>query len=195
MRIGVLGGTFNPVHFGHLVNAETIREELRLDKVIFIPSKAPVHKELDGPVTTEDRCFMVEEAIRGNDFFEISRMEVDRPTPSYTIITVQELQETVKGAAIHLIIGYDSYLEFDTWKEYEQLAAMVPVIVMRRQSAGGPAEKKKIEFRKLIFAENPLIDISSSIIRERVRAGLSIRYMVPEGVQRHIQQRGLYRTT
>ncbi|MBN1534985.1 MAG: nicotinate (nicotinamide) nucleotide adenylyltransferase [Spirochaetes bacterium] len=196
MRIGVFGGTFNPIHSGHLINADFIRDEYRLERLLFVPSKIPVHKDIAGGASTDDRCAMIDIAISGNSGFELSRIEVDRETPSYTITTVRTLGASIESAEIFLIIGFDSYLQLATWKEYRELVASVSCIVLKRPGGSGGEEiRGSLPFRDLLFAGNPLIGISSTEIRERLRRGLTVRYMVPDGVLEYIHSRGLYQTS
>jgi len=187
-----MGGTFNPVHYGHLINAEYIKDEFSLDKILFIPSKIPVHKNLECGISASDRYSMLERALSSNSGFEISGVEVDREEPSYTYLTVEQLRSELPGSELYLIIGLDSYNEFDTWKEYERLSQMVSIIVMRR--SGGFMKRENIPGAEgdFLFSSNPIIEISSSCIRERIRANQSVRYMVPEVVIEYINKYGLY---
>ncbi|HOS41073.1 MAG TPA: nicotinate (nicotinamide) nucleotide adenylyltransferase [Spirochaetota bacterium] len=193
MRTGILGGTFNPIHYGHLINAQMIAEEFALDRVLFVPSKAPVHKALEGNATAQDRLRMVERAIEGNDTFRALDIELVRDAPSYTLFTVRELVRLFPEDHFHLIIGLDSYREIHTWYRFEELLKSLPVIVMNRPDAGSD-ERNDIPPHKCHRAHNPYIQISSSLIRGRRRDGSSIRYLVPPTVDDYIQQRGLYTT-
>lgn len=192
MKIGIFGGTFNPLHCGHLISAERIREEHSLDRILFIPSKRPVHKSLDGGVPPDERFEMIKRGIAGNRGFGTLRIELDREDPSYTIITVKELLEKNRDWDLYLILGSDAFREIATWKDYRELVELVSLIVMARPGceAGGEVPDNA---RNVIFAGNPLVEISSSDIRERVRQGKSIRYLVPEGIERYIREKELYR--
>jgi len=192
LKLGIFGGTFNPVHVGHLINAELIRNEFELDKIIFVPSRLPVHKELDGGISPEDRCNMLSLAIEGNSFMEVSRIEIDRDTPSYMILTLDDLQDKYTGSDFYLIIGSDSYNEIETWKDYRKIFRKTDIIVMKRP--GEMIRNKKILFasKRIHIAENPLIQISSTEIRQRIRNNNSIRYMVPDAVCHYIKEKGLY---
>jgi nicotinate-nucleotide adenylyltransferase len=194
LKIGIFGGTFNPVHYGHLINAELIRGSFSLDRTLFIPSKHPVHKELEGGTSSAHRVKMLELALAGNREMGVSTIEINKETPSYTIYTVEELEKQNPGDELFLIIGYDSYLEIDTWKNYRDLLMKVNLIVMKR---GGVSRRRENleEFReRILFADNPIIELSSSTIRNRIRDGLSVTYMLPENVLDYINKKGFYRS-
>jgi len=194
LKIGIIGGTFNPVHFGHLINAQVVMEDYGLEKVLFVPSKKPVHKDIDDPVSSDDRCRMVEIAIEGNPGLALSRAEVDRDTPSYTIVTVENMLKTNPEWELHLIIGYDSFLELNTWKDYSRLIGLVPVIVMNRPVAERGVSMPYRGYRNLEFSKNPMIEISSTWIRERISLDRTVRYFLPDGVIEYIMERGLYKS-
>jgi nicotinate-nucleotide adenylyltransferase len=193
LKLGVFGGTFNPIHYGHLINAQVIFEDFILDKMIFVPSKAPVHKEFMNGATGEDRYHMIEYAIEGNSNFEVSRIELDRDTPSYTIFTINELIDAYRESVFYLVIGIDSYNEFQTWKDYRDILKRVSLIVLKRpDSRIVNVEIQKIS-DNIFFANNPPIAISSSKVRENIKEGKSIRYLVPPKVERYIIDKGLYK--
>lgn len=194
MRTGIFGGTFNPVHCGHLICARFILERCSLDRIIFIPSKRPVHKHIEEGVSPEERYRMIECAIEGEQDFFASRIEIDRATDSYTIFTVNEMKAMYPDDNFFLLIGADSYNELQTWREYTTLLRMVTLIVMRRPGDELANSHISLKEASVIFAENPRIDISSSMIRERVVRGLSIRNMVPPAVEEYICAKGLYRS-
>lgn len=191
MKIGIFGGTFNPIHYGHLINAETIRSDFSLDKIVLVPAKFPVHKRLDGNVPAEERYAMAVLAVSGVKEFEVSQIEIDREGPSYTITTVHGLREANPGSELHLIIGTDSLATFNTWREKDHLLSHVPIIVMRR-----PGEERLPEMdfggHDVRFADNPLIDISSTRIRDRLRNGVSVRFLLPDPVIDYIRKKRLY---
>lgn len=193
MKLGVFGGTFNPVHFGHLINAQFIRENCSLDRILFIPSRYPVHKNLEDGVPAEDRFNMLELAINGNPGFIADSVEIDRKEKSYTIITVKHLLEKYTNSEIFLITGSDAFNEIDTWKDYDELIEIVNFIVMRRDGDINYKNEIVKKVKNVIFADNPLIEISSSKIRENIKKGLSIKYLLPESVEKYIIDRGLYR--
>jgi nicotinate-nucleotide adenylyltransferase len=191
LKLGIFGGTFNPIHNGHLINVEIIRSDFNLDKIILVPAKVPVHKSLAGDVPAEERYAMAALSVAGAREYEVSRIEIDRNEPSYTITTVHELQGLYPDSELHLIIGMDSLNELCIWREPDHLLEHVSLIVMKR-----PGEtcdpKLDLSRYKVGFAENPLIDISSTLIRERLRAGKSIRFLVPDAIVDYIQKKGLY---
>jgi len=194
VRTGIFGGTFNPVHCGHLICARFILEQCFLDRIIFIPSKRPVHKHIEEDVSPEERYHMMECAIEGEQDFFASRIEIDRATDSYTIFTVNEMKAMYPDDDFFLLVGADSYNELQTWREYTTLLRMVTLVVMRRPGDELANSHISLKEASVIFAENPRIDISSSMIRERVVRGLSIRNMVPPAVEEYICAKGLYRS-
>jgi len=192
-KVGIFGGTFNPVHCGHLINAEIIREKFSLDKILFVPSKSPVHKEQIDHVSAEDRFRMLEIAIKGNSKFEISRIEIERDEDSYTIFTVQELLKRFTDTEFSLIIGHDSYSQLTTWRDYQNLIGSVRIIVMKRAWDDAVHPEINRMARKIDFAENPVIEISATDIRERIKNGRSVQYHLPDSVIEYIHQKRLYR--
>lgn len=192
MKLGIFGGTFNPIHYGHLVNAEIIRSDYNLDRIVLVPAKYPVHKSLAGEVSAEERYAMAAIAVADAREYEVSRIEIDRKEPSYTITTVHELQGRYPGSKLNLIVGMDSLNTIDTWRETEHLLNHVSLIVMRR-----PGEECAPDIDlsgcRITFADNPLVDISSTMIRERLRAGKSVRFLMPDAVIDYIAKKGLYR--
>ncbi len=192
MKLGIFGGTFNPIHYGHLINAEIIRSDFHLDRIILMPAKYPVHKSLAGEVPAEDRYAMAVLAVADARQFEVSRIEIDRKEPSYTITTVHDLQGRYPGSELNLIVGMDSLNTIDTWRETDHLMKHVSLIVMRRPGEQGPRDPDLGGWR-VRYAENPLIDISSTVIRERLGAGKSVRFLLPGAVIDYIARKGLYR--
>lgn len=191
MKLGIFGGTFNPIHYGHLINAEFIRSEFALDMIMLVPARLPVHKELDGEVPPGDRYRMARLAVRGVRGYDVSRIEIDRDEPSYTITTVRSLMSLYPGSELFLIIGEDSLAEMDSWREPGRLRELVNLIVMRRP--GVDARRTVPDgARSVAWADNPLIDISSSAIRERIRSGKSVRYMLPDRVLEYALKKRIY---
>ena len=190
MKIGLLGGTFDPIHIGHLVIANWIREDLGLEKVIFIPTGNPPHK-LNCKVTDiKDRLEMVRLAINDNSHFEISDIEIRNEKISYTVNTLREFSET--GNEIYYIIGEDSLKELPKWKNPEEILKLSYIVTVRRPNVS----KYKIKFRnskKIIFFDSLEISISSTQIRERVKEGKSIKYLVHPAVEKYIKEKGLYK--
>lgn len=199
-RIGISGGTFDPVHYGHLLIAETIREQFKLDKVIFIPTGRPPHKSLSYVSDAEHRYEMVKRAIKGNVFFEASRIEIDRAGFSYTVDTLETLKKDYgENAKLFFIIGADIIHDIVNWKKPERIFKLCEFIAVMRPGFEKESFKKKLDslFHKygaiIHMADTPLIGISSTIIREKVSKGLSIKYMLPEEVENYIACKGLYR--
>jgi nicotinate-nucleotide adenylyltransferase len=189
MKLAILGGTFNPVHVGHLFLAEEVISLLHYDRVLFIPAFMPVHKERGRMAPPSHRRRMLELALQDAPHFSLDDCELRRGGPSYSVDTVREI---VSAYAVEgkpgLVIGDDLAPEFHTWKEAEQLAALVDLIVARRNS-GTAAD---IGY-PCTCIENRLLPVSSSEIRDRIAAGRSIRYLVPDAVIDYIDRYGLYR--
>ena len=186
MRIGVFGGTFNPIHYGHLLLAETAREALQLDRVVFIPTHIPPHKSskrlAPGPVRLE----LVQLAIRDHSAFVASDIELERRGPSYSIETVKALHQQLPQAKLFLLIGEDMLSV--TWFAWEEIKRLCTVVVAHRP--GSRVVKRRAG---LTWLAMPQVEISSTEIRKRVAAGRSIRYLVPPAVERCLLQRGVYR--
>ncbi len=197
MRIGVLGGTFDPPHYGHLLLAELACEQLSLDHVLWAPAADPPHKQ--GRVTTpvEDRLEMLRLALAGNERFELSLVDVERPGPQYTVDTLALLAERYVDAAFHFLLGGDSLQELPTWHEPNRLIRQARLAVMLRP--GEKSDLGKLEAvlpglrDRLDFVTSPLVAISSVEIRERVMQGATIRYMLPEDVREYALKQALYR--
>jgi nicotinate-nucleotide adenylyltransferase len=220
MKLGLFGGTFNPIHFGHLRAALEVREGCGLDRVLLIPAAVPPHKESGVLAAAADRLRMIELAVEGEPGITVSDVEIRRGGPSYTVDTVRHFhRELPAGTDIFLIVGLDAFLEIDTWKSFRELLALVPVIVISRpdaahRSAGNEREAVADFIRSRISPPRTLsgdsagfsaegvrgvtlfqvtaLDVSSSRIRDLAAAGRSIRFLVPEPVRQHIKARGLY---
>jgi nicotinate-nucleotide adenylyltransferase len=198
-RIGILGGSFDPVHTGHLIMAEAARESLSLDLVLFAPVAEQPLKQGKPVSGAEDRVAMVQAAIAGNPAFALSRVDVDRPGPSYTARTVEILRHEWgnEGASLWFIIGADSLSTFPRWRDPARILSVARLAVVRRPgvSVDLPAIRAVLpEIDRVIdWVDAPLIDISATDLRRRVASGLSIRYRVPEAVREYIEQHGLYR--
>jgi nicotinate-nucleotide adenylyltransferase len=192
-RIGVLGGTFNPVHIAHLAVADEVRQEADLDEIVFVPAGRPPHKEgtpiLDGATRRE----MLAAALAGNPHFRVSSVELDRIGPSYTVETIDALgREYGPGCDIHLIVGADNVREFDSWKDPERLLAKCTLLVPTRPGYDLDDLPDWLAERARIIPVTALA-ISSQEIRRRLREGRTVRYLVPESVRHMILERGLYR--
>jgi nicotinate-nucleotide adenylyltransferase len=184
MRTGILGGSFDPIHHGHLILARAAREELALDRVIFIPAHASPHKTGDFSTTGEERLAMVRLAIEDEDGFEVSDIELHRPPPSYTVETLRELRAAHPKDEFVLLIGADQATAFDTWREPGEICSLAQIAVLDRAGATAPDRWPVVR---------RLVDISSTDIRARVAAGRSIRYLTPDSVCDYITAQGLYR--
>ena len=188
LRIGILGGTFNPPHLGHLILAEESLRQLKLDKVIFIPAFIPPHKKVKRN-NPQMRYKMAILACKGNPAFEVSSIEVSRSTVSYSVDTLRAFKKRYgKRAELFFIIGGDSLGYFKKWKNSRELLNLAHFAVAARQGFSARSLKKK-----MLAVEMPLADISSSDIRSRVKKNLSIRYLVPEEVRRFIEKNRLYK--
>ncbi|MDL1970865.1 MAG: nicotinate-nucleotide adenylyltransferase [Candidatus Desulfofervidaceae bacterium] len=212
MKLGIVGGTFNPIHFGHLRAAEEIREELRLDEVLFIPSNIPPHRPLESLVPFFHRYQMVKMATVDNPYFAVSGIEGKRPGKSYTIDTLKALYPEYPNAVFYFIIGLDAFLEINTWKKPQELFKLTHFVVIPRKGFG----KKQIlhavktvyphlnvkmqqdiiqmpHGKNIHFCPISSLDISATQIRNLVKANKSIRYLVPRAVEEYIYQNGFYR--
>jgi nicotinate-nucleotide adenylyltransferase len=198
LRLGIMGGTFDPVHFGHLVAAEEALVQFNLDKVVFMPTGRPVRKTHRHVSSAEDRYLMTVIATASNPDFEVSRLEIDRPGATYTIDTILQLRE-IHGprAELFFISGADAVREILTWKDADRIAEMCTFIAATRP--GFDAEIGSLESREGVPAprveamEVPALAISSSDIRARVSARRPVRYLLPEAVAAYIEKNGLYR--
>jgi len=185
MRFGILGGTFNPIHWGHLLLAETARDVLSLDRVLFIPARQPPHKSAKGLLPGAVRYEMVQLAIRDHPAFVASDIELQRDDVSYSLETVQILSKQLPSAKLFLLIGQDMLSV--RWKGWEEIASLCTLVVAHRPGAASPRRQKGLKWLPM-----PQVEIASSDIRARLKAGRSIRYLVPAAVERYIRQHNLY---
>ncbi len=190
MRLGVFGGTFDPPHVGHLALAEWARDALRLDRVLFVPAGTPPHKHRADLSSPADRLAMTRAAIRGHAAFEVVPLEARRRGPSFTVDTLRALRARFPGARLYLLMGEDSLREFDSWREPEAIARLATLAVALRP---GARRRRPRAGWRVAWLGNPGLEVSSSALRARVRAGRSVGYLVPEAVARLITRRGLYR--
>ena len=190
MNIGILGGTFDPIHIGHLIVAETAREALGLEKVIFVPAGVPVHRGL-AEASAEDRYRMVLLAIDNNPGFTASDFEIKRPHPSFSYETVQHFYEQYgTKAKLYLILGADAFQEIGAWYKINSLARLVTFVIAGREHAGYPENLPEgIKSQELALG---FFSVSGHNIRHRVKEGESIRYLVPDTVREYIVEHGLY---
>lgn len=213
MHIAIMGGTFNPIHLGHLRIPEEVREYLNIDQILFIPTFMPPHKNNGSLISPEDRLEMVKLAIKDNPNFQVSDMEIKRGGRSYSIETLQALQKEMPEAEISFIVGTDSFNEITTWCEYERLFELANFIVVPRH--GYPVKKiaevlpdktarqwtydpEKDAYahkngKTVTYLKTTLMDISASDIRQRLKEGRTIRYLMPQDVEKYIMGKGLYR--
>jgi nicotinate-nucleotide adenylyltransferase len=211
MAIGLFGGTFDPIHIGHLRVAEEIREDFSLDRIYFIPDGVPPHKRGRTITGTDERLRMVKAAIRGNRFFGVSEIEARRPGPSYTIDTLNQFGKRFEE--LYFLIGIDAFSEIETWHLYKELFYHTHFIVMTRPTQNRRAPlgmfprvvEKDVEkvsntvFRhtsgkRIYLHDITQMDISSTKVKELLKKHRSIRYLVPASVGKIITERGLYKT-
>ena len=196
-RVGLLGGTFDPIHIGHLIIGEEARTRLELDTVLFIPSRHPWRKEGREIAPEGDRLAMVAAAIAGNPCFAASSVDLNRPGPTYSVDTVRDVRRQEPAAELFLILGYDALLDLPNWRDPRLLVESAHIVAMLRPSYWvdwAAVEQVAPDARQHITVlEMPGVGISSSEVRRRVASGRSIRYWVPDGVSAYIAERGLYR--
>ena len=212
MRLGIFGGTFNPIHLAHLITAERIREELDLGKILFIPSALPPHK--DSPMADAGhRLAMARKACASNPGFEVDDLEVRRSGRSYSVDTLRALEERAPDGDLHFIIGMDAFAEISTWKEAPAIFGLTNLVVIPRPGHplrdpreylprgieiegptghGGTRRYRVSGGREVLTLEIPVMDISSSDIRKRLKEGRSVRYLLPEEVEVYIRKEKLY---
>lgn len=193
MNICLFGGTFDPPHIGHLIIAESILSDLDIDKIIFIPSSIPPHKPLHSYSSASSRVEMLQISIKGTPAFQISDIELNRPGASYSVDTIKQIksQMSLSKEELYFVIGGDSLVEFQMWKKPNEILSLAQVIIAPRPSF--TKDMVKPEFLEQVqFLDTPQIDISSSMIRERVREKKSIRYYVIPEVLEYIQEKGFY---
>lgn len=197
-KYGIFGGTFNPIHFGHLMICEYLKEELGLDKVIFIPTGNPPHKSLD--VSAIDRYNMVKLAISSNPDFEISDIETNRVNLSYTVDTIIELKKIYKNQKLFFLIGLDTLFQLKTWRKIEELSREIEFVVALRPKYIDIDEiNRELKFLRENYGtiveiiHTPLYEISSTELRTRIRDKKSVRYLIPNNVVNYIKESGFYK--
>lgn len=193
MRIGIMGGTFDPIHHGHLVAAEEVRYAFRLDKVVFVPAGRPWQKDERGVTPAELRYEMTKRAVEGEPSFEVSHMEIDRSGPTYTIDTLRGYRACAPEAELFFITGADAISQILSWKDADDALELATFVAVTRPAHDlsdiGPRVRERVE-----ILEIPALAISSTDIRRRVAEGRPVRYLVPDAVARFIDEHGLYRT-
>ncbi|MDR5658042.1 nicotinate-nucleotide adenylyltransferase [Serpentinicella sp. ANB-PHB4] len=197
-KLGIMGGTFDPIHIGHLFIAQTALSCLKLDKVLFIPTGITPHKnnqEISSPL---DRFNMTSLAINNNNHFDISSIEIDKNERSYTIDTILELQIKYHLCKLYFITGTDTLISLEKWKKFQELFKAIDFIVITRPGYDTETLEEKIQYYTDEYCANitkinvPLLDISSTDIRMRVRHNKSIKYLVPQSVEKYIYNNNLY---
>lgn len=192
-KIGLLGGTFDPVHNGHLIICEYLRDELNLDEIWFIPARIHPLKDNTGISDPEHRLNMLRQAVSDNEYFKVSEIEISREGVSYTVDTLKELHRVYRDISpqFYYFIGMDNVNDLSRWKEPWQILKSCQVVAFGRP--GFEPESSVAAFLPSIkFVHTPLLEISSTLIRNRVRDGHSVKYLVPETVRKYIAEQGLY---
>ena len=201
MRLGILGGTFDPVHYGHLLLAECCREQCHLDAVWFVPAAVPPHKQDRGLTRADWRIEMLQLAIAGHEAFAVCRYESDRGGINYTADTLAHFQAEAPQRELFFLFGADMFHDLPRWHEPARICQLATVVAVRRAGEAaldfarleGIATPAQIDQMRCHEVEMPLIGLSASDLRRRVAAGQSIRYRTPRAVERYIETRGLYR--
>lgn len=200
-RIGIMGGTFDPIHYGHLVLAEEIRHKFDLDKIIFVPAGTPPHKEYYAITDKELRYSMTLLASMSNPYFEVSKMEIESAQVSYTINTIKKIKELLNNDAteIFFITGADAIMSIETWRDYKELLSLCSFIGATRPGIHVEHLEEKIDYlrtkydAKIYLTHIPGLAISSTDIRNRVKDGCTIKYLLPEAVETFIHEHNLYK--
>ena len=212
LKIGIFGGTFNPIHLGHLRSAEEIRETFALNRIYFVPAARPPHRSGDTLVSATHRLRMVELAVADNPFFQASAVELERTGPSYSIDTIRHFRHELEPASVFFVVGLDAFREIHTWKEYASIPALCHLIVTSRPGVPTPPQEQLLPValqpalwydsslrmyrhtsgHTLIFHEIQGLQISASQVRATVRQGKSVRYLVPSPVAAYIADNALY---
>jgi nicotinate-nucleotide adenylyltransferase len=200
LRLGIMGGTFDPIHYGHLVTAEAVRDEFKLDKVIFVPAGNPPHKVERRVTDKKHRYLMTILATITNPFFEVSSIEIDREGYTYTIDTIKEFRKLYgEETLFYFITGADAVLEILTWKNADELLRLCYFVAATRPGIEGNKIDQELDKIRKLYGDViykvtvPSLAISSTDIRERVAKGRPIKYLLPEPVERYIQKYNLYK--
>ena len=186
-KVGILGGTFNPPHVGHLIIAEQVRNQLGLEEIFFMPSAEPPHKVTKDTIAAEHRLSMLEEAVKDNKAFSIEKTEIDRGGKSYTYDTLVQLKKVHPEIEYYFIIGADMAEDLKNWYKIDELIQLVQFVAVNR-----PNYRLDTSY-PVIFVDVPSIDLSSSLIRQKITDGCSIKYLVPQEVENYIESEGLYK--
>lgn len=188
-KVGIFGGTFDPIHNGHLITTQSVRELRNLDKIIFVPSFVSPHKPNIKSASPKHRLNMIKLAIEGIDFFDYSEYEIDKRGISYTVDTLQEFKKRYNE--LEFIIGYDNIFTFHTWKNPDEILELAKIIVLKRKSSIPRSFIDKF-VKAATFVQTRGIEISATDIRERVKKGMPINFLVPEKVKEYIYKNNLY---
>ena len=190
MKIGVFGGTFNPVHMGHVNLVKNFKEDLKLDKLFVIPTGTPPHKKADETVSDEDRLNMCRFAFDG--IAEVSDTEIMREGKSYTVFTLEELKKKYPNDELFFLVGSDMLLSFKRWYRWEDILTMCTLCAADRSNAETCRDADSDLFDRIIFCDFPKTVVSSSEIREKLKCGEDVSTFLPENVQKYIKEKGLY---
>ena len=192
-RLGIMGGTFDPIHCGHLLLARNLLERLPLDRILFVPAADPPHKNHRTDIATgAHRWAMVKRAIADEPGFEVSSVELERNGKSYTVDSLRLLGQRHPGSELFLLIGADNVSDISTWHDPEGILELCTVVAGSRTMATATPPDPELVSR-IVFVETPAIDISSTRIRQRLRDGLPVRWLIPDGVEEYIRAERLYR--
>lgn len=197
MRIGIFGGSFDPIHNGHLLLAESCREQALLDQVWFVPAAVSPHKQGEKPTNATDRIEMVRLAIGGHESFVLSEVETSRGGVSYTVDTLEEIKAERPSDELFFLMGADSLVDLPKWRSPEKICELARILVVARPDSPSPDMSALAPFLKDsadtgIVVTMPMVDYSSTEIRRRCQAGESIRYRVPRSVEKYIEAKRLY---
>ena len=200
MRIGIFGGSFDPIHLGHLILAEQCREQANLEQVWFIPSSLGPHKTDGAQSTDRQRTEMIELALAGHEAFVLSKIEIERGCVSYTVDTLSEIQESQPNDELFLLMGDDSLENFDSWREPKTICELATPLIVNRPGSGQVelsvlkkyVDHDRYERFEAELIRSPAIQISSSEIRQRVAVGKSIRYLTPRAVEKYIEMNKVF---
>jgi nicotinate-nucleotide adenylyltransferase len=200
MRLGIFGGSFDPVHYGHLLLAEMCREQARLDEVWFVPNALSPLKLEHPPAAAKQRLEMLHLAVGGHEAFRVSTIELDRGGVSYTVETLAEIAKAQPGAELFFLLGADSLVDLPKWREPERICALALPLVVRRHGSPEPRyemlaallDGPRLEMVRQQTVNMPIMELSSTELRRRATAGLSLRYQTPRAVEKYIEVHAVY---
>jgi nicotinate-nucleotide adenylyltransferase len=200
MRLGIFGGSFNPVHYGHLLLAETCREQARLDEIWFVPNALSPLKQDQPPAAAKHRIEMLQLAIGGHESFRLSTIEIDRGGVSYTVDTLAEIASQQPAAELCFLMGADSLVDLPKWRDPRRICELALPLVVRRHGSPEPRydvfaallSAERLELVRQMTVDMPIIELSGSEIRRRAARGLSLRYRTPRAVEKYIETHRLY---